>query len=521
MLLPKDGGINVRSFNDEYLVGTKESHQLLGAPPTIDAALTHARNFSQSSLHPLAASIIEAQTPPSFLETDPHLQKSIRQLKNGALVVCAGQQPGLFGGPLLSLYKAATAISLARELQAKGLQVVPMFWNASEDHDFNEANRIAIPNHEFGQEPLIARLPNKKHDKSLSQIRISQDDLTYVQNLIDKHHLDESFLPKLNEDWGTWNTRIIYALSKGSGLIVCEPHWFAEQLVPIRQLVIDQQKDLLDLIKHQSQDLIEAGFANPVTVDDKDSMLFIDHENARVKLKITTGGDYSWRSHSTTAAQLATIIANEPQRFSSSVFSRPICQQYLFPVVIQVAGPTELNYLTQMRKTYASFSVTPPMLWPRAKFLLLEEQAKELIDKLGITEADVVQGKYPDPIIEEDPIGVNLERFIDENFRELDKTPDPDQKKIRVQFRRQLIKDLKQFKKESKQRGKERTKPVTKMVHQLKQLADPRGVPQERTMGAISLGFCANSRLLRLVEAAIDPNSTSMKIVWYTESDLK
>jgi len=74
----------------------------------------------------------------------PKTLENIARLKNGASAVVTGQQVALFGGPLFSIFKAITAIKLAEEAGKKGIECVPVFWLATEDHDFAEVNHANL-----------------------------------------------------------------------------------------------------------------------------------------------------------------------------------------------------------------------------------------------------------------------------------------------------------------------------------------------------------------------------------------
>ena len=86
---------------------------------------------------------------------------SIERLCSGAVAVIAGQQPGLFTGPLYTIFKALTAIKLAEHLRAQGVNAVPMFWVAGEDHDFEEVNHTRLLNRE-GQVVIAPRVVSRR-----------------------------------------------------------------------------------------------------------------------------------------------------------------------------------------------------------------------------------------------------------------------------------------------------------------------------------------------------------------------
>src|SRR4029077_1384171 len=69
---------------------------------------------------------------------------SVQRLRNGASAVVTGQQVGLFGGPMFAIYKALTAVKLAEEATAAGVDAVPVFWLATTDHDLAEVNHVSL-----------------------------------------------------------------------------------------------------------------------------------------------------------------------------------------------------------------------------------------------------------------------------------------------------------------------------------------------------------------------------------------
>src|SRR3954462_1065594 len=89
----------------------------------------------------------------------PATLENIARLRNGASAVVTGQQVGLFGGPLFAIYKALTAVKLAAEAQAGGVDCVPVFWLATTDHDLAEVNHISIP----GADGSLQRLETTSH----------------------------------------------------------------------------------------------------------------------------------------------------------------------------------------------------------------------------------------------------------------------------------------------------------------------------------------------------------------------
>ena len=133
-----------RLFAD-FLYDFPKVQQFYPRPPYIHEWLkdeTSALRYDSGRRERVAA-ILERQnkTWNASLKT----QESIARLRAGAYAIVTGQQVGLFGGPLFSIFKALSAIKVAEEATASGVDCVPIFWLATEDHDLAEVNHTSIP----------------------------------------------------------------------------------------------------------------------------------------------------------------------------------------------------------------------------------------------------------------------------------------------------------------------------------------------------------------------------------------
>ena len=126
------------------------AHNLLRNDPVANSFFVHRPDRQvlfelakdQRQLEPgILEAIIAAQ---DSLPADSSRKLAIEKLRAGSRVIVAGQQPGVCGGPLLTDFKIATAIALRDKLDSAGISAVVLFWNASEDHDLDEANRIFL-----------------------------------------------------------------------------------------------------------------------------------------------------------------------------------------------------------------------------------------------------------------------------------------------------------------------------------------------------------------------------------------
>ncbi len=110
----------------------------------------------------------------------PKTLANLERLRNGAAAVVTGQQVGLFGGPMFALYKALTAVKLAEQATAEGVDAVPVFWLATYDHDLAEVNHVALP----GPDGLLQTLETSSHDvpgAPVSAVRLGDEILPLVE----------------------------------------------------------------------------------------------------------------------------------------------------------------------------------------------------------------------------------------------------------------------------------------------------------------------------------------------------
>ena len=143
---------STRLFQD-YLSNSPKVRSFYPHPPEAAQAIALAKSLPrQRERQARVAAILERQNR-AWGASDETL-RNIRKLGDGAFAVVTGQQVGLFGGPLLSLLKAASVLALARSAQQAGVECVPIFWLASEDHDLAEVNQSLLLTHDFALRPF-------------------------------------------------------------------------------------------------------------------------------------------------------------------------------------------------------------------------------------------------------------------------------------------------------------------------------------------------------------------------------
>ncbi|MBI4979612.1 MAG: bacillithiol biosynthesis cysteine-adding enzyme BshC [Spirochaetes bacterium] len=316
--------------------------------------------------------------------------QSIRQFADGAFVVVTGQQAGMFGGPLYTVYKIITAIQLAAQVSGMlHAPVVPVFWNASNDADLGEINHA----YAFTQAGML-----KKYSADLGSARMA-DGISYEAArscidayLNDRHDNDfkselADLLSPAGNGYSAHVSRIIARLFADDGLIVLEPHLLYRHAAGVYTNAVMRSDDIAAALAAGSHALRQSGFSTPVS-DDACVHLFAQSDGVRHRV---SGGNSAWHAHDRgfSTAELGAYIAAHPETFGPDVVSRVMMQQAVLPTLAYVAGPSEYNYLAQLEPLFRIFDVPVPVIYPRVSATLVEQKYTQVMKESGMSAADL------------------------------------------------------------------------------------------------------------------------------------
>ncbi len=304
----------------------------------------------------------------------------IAQLAAGARAVVTGQQVGLLGGPLLVLEKAATAIVRAQEATARtGVDHVPVFWLATEDHDLAEVDQVAlltktaVQTLRAGMKSGGAPVGDVVLGPEIEAVLAQAEELLGWAPLCEL--LRECYAPgqTLGGAFGRWMTQLFAA----QGLIVMDgsSRAFHSMGSATLRYALEHAEPLEEELITRSAALAADGFHAQVKVADGMSLLFliseVDGAMQRVSLRRAGEGWKAGRDNFTTAELLA-ILEAEPERLSPNALLRPVFQDTILPVAAYVGGPAEIAYWAQSAVVYEQVlgAVTPVL--PRLTATLLE-----------------------------------------------------------------------------------------------------------------------------------------------------
>lgn len=319
--------------------------------------------------------------------------KKIKKLENDdVFTVVTGQQVTLFGGPLFTVYKIVTAISIADKLTKElGKMVIPVFWMADEDHDFDEVSSISITDgdvyaeYKLNQEDSKEnRVVEKKLNAEIKEIRGKIRDVLPQTDFTDDlwQLVDQCY--KSGETYGSSFGRLILKLFGKHGLILAGSNHDSIKKLIIEPL-ISSVKDAdvhQKILQATSEALTKKKYHTQVTVQSS-NLFFIGADGSREKLQnsgekwFIDGNEQFWSSD-----ELSSKIETTPDKFSPNVFLRPVIQNHILPVISYVAGPGEIAYYAQMRSYHHQFDVEMPVITPRFSATLIESSIDRVIGKL-------------------------------------------------------------------------------------------------------------------------------------------
>ncbi len=342
--------------------------ELPGAPSTTDrAALAEAlksanQAYGVSRADELAAKLADPETH----------------------VVVTGQQPGILGGPLLSLSKMIAAVAYAEALEADGRKAVAVYWVATEDHDWDEIGRTTLLGSEPekltlgedteplkpvgdrrlgpGIEPILDRLqeitPGGPAEERLAVVR-------------ETHGADASF--------GEAFCRLMAAVLGDRAPLLLDSQLPAlkEAQKPHLRILIEKRFELDDAYQRVEGQLEKRGYSPQVTPQPGVSPLFLIHEQRRRRIEWRGDEAYGLRGlddFEAPVSELLDVLENEPARVSPGVLARPAIQDVVLASSLQLMGPSELSYMTQARAAYEILGVDRTWTTLRPQILAIDSR---------------------------------------------------------------------------------------------------------------------------------------------------
>jgi uncharacterized protein YllA (UPF0747 family) len=399
------------------------------------------------------------------------------------LAVTTGQQPGLFTGPLYTIYKALSAIELARRIEAvRHLPVVPVFWVAGDDHDFAEANHAAVL--DANGEPVTIVLRERPPEapalplwrepggadvvRALETLRATTPDTEFKADVL--QWLEAAYTP--TRSLADACAAALHALLGSRGLAVVRPY------DPV--------------VKRDMAPLLLRGL--DITLPDGLTPVLIEAAQGRDRLRPDGGAFVTRRSGERfTRGELERIAAETPERLSPNVLLRPVVEAALCPTVAYTAGPGELKYFADTPPLYRALDVRPQTPVPRWSGVVVEARVDKVLEKRGLALADLdgppgaLEGRLARDTIPPDVVQAfaELQRHIGDAYGRLGagvKQLDPTLERTVESARNAALAGTHEIEKKLTASLKRANETVLSQITRARHAVFPLGEPQERVL---------------------------------------
>lgn len=325
-------------------------------------------------------------------------------IEDGGFFVTTGQQPGLFTGPLYSVYKALTAVKLSAALEPRlGRPIVPLFWVASEDHDWAEVDHTFVLSTENELHRLALDGPARRDSRPIHRIPMEEEITALVQEL-GSLFPDTDFKDRYLQD-----LRSAYSPEKSMSEAFRET--LEKLLAPFGIAFVDAAEPAL---KNASRDLLvasldgsveeeallaetanrlhQAGYEVQVSILPKGVNLFLEGPGGRERVYRSESGFKLRHSGETMSRnELVARVERDPLILSPNVLLRPVVESSAFPVVAYVAGPGEMAYYAQLARLFDAHHIRMPVIYPRFGATVVESKTRKVLDKFGLSPEDLAR----------------------------------------------------------------------------------------------------------------------------------
>jgi bacillithiol synthase len=317
-----------------------------------------------------------------------------RLAQPGTVAVVTGQQVGLFSGPAYTMYKVLHAVKLAAWLSENGVPAVPVFWLATEDHDFAEVNHVWV----FDEHHRPSKVEMRRSagaqpvgevtlvNPPIDELRAALAGLPFAEDVVAM--VADAYRPgaTMGQAFGALLRRM---LEKFDVLQVdpMQPE-FRELAAPLLRAAVEAAPELTGAVLARNEELQAAGYHAQVHVEQQTSFVFLLENGKRLALR-RNGGEYVQNGRRFTTEELAARAAS----LSPNALLRPVVQDSMLPTVAYIGGPAEVAYLAQSSAIYERLLGRMPVAVPRAGFTVLDARTDKLMERYRLRLTDLFHGE--------------------------------------------------------------------------------------------------------------------------------
>jgi bacillithiol biosynthesis cysteine-adding enzyme BshC len=314
-------------------------------------------------------------------------------LKKNTYTITTGHQLNLFTGPLYFIYKIVSAIQTAKQLSRDypDKNFVPVYWMATEDHDFEEINHTYLGGEKIewkseqtgmvgdfdlnGMEEVVEKFCNALGDSLANK---------EVIKLIKKAYLDHSNLADATRF-------LVHSLFETHGLVILDGN--SKELKTLFAPIVKDEIENKTSYKSVTKTIEEFGKYKAQVAPREINLFYVTHGIRERIVEVDSGYHINNTEIYFDKAEMLLEIENYPERFSPNVILRPVYQEIILPNLVYIGGGAEVAYWLELKSTFESFKVLFPLIQIRSSFLALSEKSLGRIEKLGLEIKDVYRSK--------------------------------------------------------------------------------------------------------------------------------
>ena len=362
------------------------------------------------------------------VSTSQLTSENIQSLNSeNTFTVTTGHQLNLFTGPLYFLYKIVSTINLAKVLKDtySDYHFVPVYWMATEDHDFEEINYFNFKGKKIQWNKKVSGAVGHLSTEGLEEVFDifsnaigGSKNADFLKNLFFEAYLKHKNLTKATR-------YLANELFKKEGLVIVDgdDHYLKEQLIPYVEKDVFEQVSFLSVSKKIS----EIQQINPeysIQVNPREINYFYLKEGLRERIVEKDGTFFINDTQiSFNKEELLKELHTHPERFSPNVVARPLYQEVILPNLCYIGGGGELAYWLQLKSSFEAMNVPFPILLLRNSVLIITEKQDEKLGKINVSHEDIFLKQHSlinKKIREVSNIDINFspqKKFLEEQFQ--------------------------------------------------------------------------------------------------------
>jgi len=456
----------------------------------------------------------------------PRAAELARRLADPAVqVVIAGQQPGLFGGPLLCFAKMLAAVLWAEEMERAGRPAVALFWVATEDHDYAEVATAAVlgpagpvaVSLEPDPEPLMPvgmRTLGPSVEPALAAMAAAVPGDLYAEWV---RTLARWYRPEAR--FGEAFCRLMVHLMGDSCPLLVDamlPALKSAQRPWLRRIV-ERRQAVEEALARRDAEIEGHGFPLQIAPQRGASPLFLLHRGERRRIEWRGEDRFVLRGREEaggTVEELLRIVEENPGVVSPGALARPAVQDAVFGTCLQVLGPGELSYVAQSAALYPTIEVAAPWAALRPQTLVLEPRQAERLEEMGLSLAELLTDRAAlDRALgagEGSEIVAAARRRVEEALAGLEGpilALDPNLERPLAKTREQVLRALDLFSEKAAAAAVRRDEVALRRAESLRETCLPLGKPQERVVCSAHFGGRYGPRFAAAFreQVALDP----------------